>query len=90
MRSRNIKPGFYTNEDLAECSCWARLIFPGLWMMADKNGVLENRPKRIKAQLIPCDSVEIAPLIVLGCHKTAFHLQFNNICLVIGIKRPYL
>jgi hypothetical protein len=63
MRSRNIKPGFYTNEDLAECSCWARLIFPGLWMMADKNGVLENRPKRIKAQLLPFDSVEIEPLI---------------------------
>jgi len=63
MRSRNIKPGFYKNEDLAECSCWARLIFPGLWMMADKNGVLENRPKRIKAELLPFDSVEIEPLI---------------------------
>lgn len=62
-RARNIKPGFYKNEDLAECSVWARLIFPGLWMLADKNGVLEDRPKRIKAELLPFDSQEIDPLL---------------------------
>ena len=33
-RARNIKPGFYKNEDLAECSLTARFIFPGLWMLA--------------------------------------------------------
>jgi len=63
-RARNIKPGFYKNEDLAECSVWARFIFPGLWMLADREGRLEYRPKRIKAELLPFDSQEIEPLLM--------------------------
>ncbi len=62
-RSRNIKPGFYANEDLAECSIWARFIFPGLWMMADREGRLEFRPKKIKGELLRFDTVETEPLL---------------------------
>lgn len=62
-RSRNIKPGFYKNEDLAECSVWARLIYPGLWMLADREGRLEDRPKRIKGELLPFDAVDVEPLL---------------------------
>ena len=62
-RARNIKPGFYKNEDLAECSVFARLMFPGLWMLADREGRLEDRQKRIKAELFPFDSVEVGPLL---------------------------
>jgi hypothetical protein len=62
-RARNIKPGFYKNEDLAECSVWARLIFPGLWMLADREGRLEDRPKRIKGELLPFDAQEVEPLL---------------------------
>jgi len=62
-RARNIKPGFYKNEDLAECSIWARFIFPGLWMLADREGRLEDRPKRIKADLLPFDGQEVEPLL---------------------------
>ena len=62
-RSRNIKPGFYKNEDLAECSIWARYIFPGLWMMADRDGRLEDRPKRIKAEILPFDTQDVEPLL---------------------------
>lgn len=63
-RARNIKPGFYKNEDLAECSIWARFIFPGLWMLADREGRLEDRPKRIKGELLPFDSQDVEPLLV--------------------------
>lgn len=63
MRTRDIKPGFYLNEQLAECSPWARLIFPGLWMLADREGRLEYRPKRIKAELLPYDGEDMAALI---------------------------
>ena len=63
MRSRNIKPGFFKNEDLAECSLAARLCFVGLWMLADREGRLEDRPKRIKAELFAFDSIEVAPLL---------------------------
>ena len=62
-RARNIKPGFFKNEDLAECSPWARLCFAGLWTMADREGRLEDRPKRIKGELFPYDSVEVPPLL---------------------------
>ena len=63
MRARNIKPGFYKNEQLAECSFEARLLFPGLWMMADREGRLENRPKKIKAEVFPFDSVDVKSLL---------------------------
>lgn len=62
MRARNIKPGFYRNEQLADCSSWARLLFPGLWMLADRCGRLEFRPKRWKAELFPYDNVDIEAL----------------------------
>ena len=48
-RARNIKPGFFANENLAECDPLARLLFAGLWCLADREGRLEDRPKRIAA-----------------------------------------
>lgn len=63
-RVRNLKPGFFSNEDLAECTPWARLCFAGLWTIADREGRLEDRPKRIKGQLFPMDSIEVEPLLV--------------------------
>lgn len=62
-RSRNIKPGFYKNEELAECSIWARLIYPGLWQIADREGRLEDRPKRIKGELLPFDTQDMDKLL---------------------------
>jgi len=62
MRARGIKPGFYKNEQLAACSPFARLLFPGLWMMADKNGCLEYRPMRWKAEVFPYDALDCAEL----------------------------
>lgn len=76
-RARNIKPGFYKNEDLAECSVWARFIFPGLWMLADREGRLEDRPKRIKAELLAFDSHDVEPLLKeLETHK--FLVRYEN------------
>ena len=64
MRARDIKPGFYKSDQLAECSMTARLLFPGLWMLADREGRLENRPRKIKAEIFPFDDVDVAPLLV--------------------------
>ena len=63
MRARNIKPGFFKNEDLAECDPLARIIFSGLWCMADREGRLECRPKRIKAELLPYDNCDVVKLM---------------------------
>jgi len=87
MRSRNIKPGFYKNEDLAEASLLARFIVPGLWMMADRNGRLENRPKLIKAELLPYDDGDLTVILLelyRAGHVTLYevggkqYIQINN------------
>lgn len=54
-RLRTIKPGFFLNEDLASCQPLARLLFAGLWTIADREGRLEDRPRRIKAAVLPYD-----------------------------------
>jgi hypothetical protein len=63
-RSRNIKPAFFNNEDLAECQPFARLCFIGLWTLADREGRLQDRPKRIKGELFAYDTFEVEPLLV--------------------------
>jgi hypothetical protein len=62
-RARMIKPGFFLNEDLIELSPLARLLFAGLWCIADKEGRIEDRPKRIKVQLLPCDNCDTDELL---------------------------
>lgn len=62
-RARNIKPGFFTNEDLAEIHPLGRLLFAGLWTLADREGRLEDRPKRIKAAVLPYDDYDIEELL---------------------------
>ncbi len=58
-RSRNIKPSFFQNEELAELPFETRLLFIGLWCLADREGRLEYRPKKIKMQLFPADNINI-------------------------------
>lgn len=54
-RIRTIKPEFFLNDELAELSPLTRLLFIGLWTLADCKGRMEDRPKRIRAQLHPFD-----------------------------------
>ena len=63
MRARNIKPGFFTNDQVLECEPLARLLFAGLWGMADRKGRLEDRPKKIRIQVLPCDNCDIDALL---------------------------
>ena len=44
-RSRNIKPAFFKNYELADCGAYAQLLFAGLWCLADRDGLLENKPR---------------------------------------------
>lgn len=57
-RARNIKPGFFRNADLVELSVETRLLFIGLWTLADRDGRLEDRPKQIKMEIFPADSID--------------------------------
>lgn len=62
-RARNIKPGFFRNADLVELPFEARLLFIGLWTIADRAGRIEDRPKQIKMELFPADSVDVDALL---------------------------
>lgn len=55
MRARNLKPGFFHNEQLAGVSHTARLLFAGLSLVADREGRFEYRPNKIRLQVFPGD-----------------------------------
>lgn len=86
-RMRTVKPGLFSNDVLAEIEPLGRLLFIGLWTIADREGRLEDRPKRIKAEVLPYDSAEIEPLLQ-ELHRRGFitryqvsgsgYIQINN------------
>lgn len=70
-RARNIKPSFFTHDELADNDPLGRLLFIGLWTIADYKGELEWRPKRVKAQVMPYDDCDIEALAI-NLEKTGF------------------
>lgn len=62
-RMRTIKPGFFIDEDLGDCQPLARILFAGIWTIADREGRLEDRPKRIKVQVLPYDDCDVDALL---------------------------
>lgn len=62
-RARNIKPAFFANDDLADIEPLGRLLFIGLWTVADREGRLEDRPRRIKAEVLPYDDCDVDKLL---------------------------
>lgn len=52
-RARNIKPGLFKNELLGVADPHLTLLFQSLWCLADREGRLEDRPLRIKAETFP-------------------------------------
>lgn len=63
-RARNIKPSFFDNDELSENDPLGRLLFIGLWTLADYQGNLEWRSKRIKKQLLAYDECDIDTLAI--------------------------
>lgn len=63
-RIRTVKPEFWTDEKIVECSLASRLLFIGLFNFADDKGCMERSPKRIKMQVFPADTIECEPLIM--------------------------
>ena len=63
MRSRVLKPDFFTNEELAHCEPLARILYAGLWCFSDKFGCFEWRPLKMKANIFPLSSCKIEPLL---------------------------
>lgn len=86
-RSRNLKPGFFINDELAETEPLTRLLAVGLPCIADRVGRFEYRPMRIKAQLLPFDNHDIEKalfelqrvgFVVIYEHKERRYVQIIN------------
>lgn len=76
-RARNIKPGFFKNDRLAECRPLSRLLFAGLWCEADREGRLEDRPKRLKVEYLAYDECDCDELLN-ELAKAQFILRYQS------------
>ena len=86
-RTRYIKHTFFTNEELAEVDPLGRILFAGLWCHADREGRLENRPKKLKVLILPYDECSIPDLLAqlekrtfIKCYSTdgSEYIQITN------------
>lgn len=62
-RARSLKPSFFANDALGELEPLARILFSGLWCFADREGRLEDRPKRIKNEILGYDDCDCNELL---------------------------
>ena len=63
-RARNFKPGFFRDAALVELPVETRLLFPGLWTLADRAGRLEDKPKQIKMEIYPADNFDVDVMLI--------------------------
>jgi hypothetical protein len=62
-RLRTIKPEFWSDAAVGECSPSARLLFVATWNFADDHGGLDRNAKQLKAQAFPYDAIDCEPLV---------------------------
>ena len=82
MRARLLKPGFFRNEDLAKLDPHVRLLFAGLWCIADREGRLEDRPQRIRADVFPYEGAVDVEAGLSSLREAAFLERYE----VDGVK----
>lgn len=64
MRARSLKPALFKNEILGTADPLLTILFEGLWCEADREGRLEDRPLRIKAEVFPYrDNIDIVSML---------------------------
>lgn len=62
-RIRTVKPELWTDPEFIECSVSARLLLIALLNFATDYGVLPDKPKQLKMQCLPADTVDVDSLI---------------------------
>lgn len=62
-RIRTVKPEYWTDERVGECSVSARLLFIACWNFSDDHGGLDRSAKQLKAQAFPYDAIDCEPLV---------------------------
>ena len=59
MRIRQVKPEFWSDSDMAALPYPVRLIYIGLWCVADDAGYIDWRPERIAHELLGYESTKL-------------------------------
>lgn len=79
MRARGIKPGFFVNADLVQLPPLVRLLFIGLWCMADRAGRLKDSPMTIKLTVLPGDDCDVDQMLdALAAHDFIVRYQVDD------------
>lgn len=77
-RIRSIKPEFFRHNGLAELPPLHRLLFQGLWTLADREGRLQDRPSRIKIETLPYDTCDVDTMLNdLVSHPDRFIVRYK-------------
>ncbi len=76
MRIRSIKPEFFMDEELAALPATTRLLYIGLWCLADGHGRLEDRPSKIKASLLPYEDWDVGRALD-ALHASRFIVRYE-------------
>ncbi len=86
-RKREIHPGFFKNEDIAELEPLARLLLIGMWTIADREGRIEDRPKKIKMEVLAGDDCDADKLIANIAEKgfiVRYEVQGNKYIQIVN------
>lgn len=76
-RARNIKPALFKNEVLGNADPLLTLLFEGLWCLADREGRLEDRPARIKAEVFPYRAIKNIDVQLQWLADTGFIRRYS-------------
>lgn len=79
-RARNIKPGLFKNELLGAEDPLLTILFASLWCLADREGRLEDRPNRIRAETFayrPDVSLKLVDDLLTNLHIKGFITRYK-------------
>lgn len=77
MRQRMIKPEFFVDDRLLECSMSARLAFVSTWCIADDKGNLERSTKQIRRLAFPDETNESVESWILELIDQGLLLEYS-------------
>ncbi len=78
-RARNIKPAIFRNEVLGVSDPLHTLLFQSLWLLADREGRLEDRPIRIKADTFPYREGIDVDAMLTWLHDNGFIIRYVSV-----------
>jgi hypothetical protein len=99
MRSRILHPGFFTDHAIADLPHSARLLFAGLWCIADREGRIIDAPKCINGLIFPHDKNITAEQVDAWLDAlTPHHIeryevggqQLIQVCNFLKYQKPHL